>query len=270
MMTDYPWSKLLLTSAASLGAVAVVMGLTCAVAITRRRHSIVDVVWGLGFAIVAVVGMVTSVGWNEDADDLRRLLVVAMTVAWGVRLGSYIGWRNAGQPDDPRYQSLFRGENPRVAEAVTKVYLPQGLAMWFVSLPVQVAVHHDGSMGVIGWSGVAIWAVGLFFETVGDAQMARFRGDPANKGRVMDRGLWRYTRHPNYFGDSCVWFGIFLVAAEQWPGVLTVLSPVAMTYLLVAKTGKSLLERSMHTSKPGYADYVARTSGFVPWPPRQR
>ena len=269
-MTDYPWSKLLLTSAVSLGVIVVVMGLTCAVAIARRKHSIVDVVWGLGFAIVAVICLVTSVSSNEDADDVRRLLVVMMTVAWGVRLGSYIGWRNAGQPEDPRYRALFGGKEPGVAEAAAKVYLPQGLAMWFVSLPVQVAVHHEGDIGVIGLLGGAVWAVGLFFEAVGDFQMSRFRADPANKGQVMDRGLWRYTRHPNYFGDSCVWFGIFLVAAERWPGVLTVLSPVAMTYLLVAKTGKSLLERSMHTSKPGYADYVARTSGFVPWPPRQR
>ncbi|CAN5826971.1 DUF1295 domain-containing protein [soil metagenome] len=267
-MANDLWSKLLITSAASLGAVAVVMGLTCALGLARRKHSIVDVVWGLGFAIVAVVALLVSVAWNEDADDLRRTLVVAMTVAWGVRLGAYIGWRNAGQPDDPRYQALFGGKDPQVAEAVAKVYLPQGLAMWFVSLPVQVAVHHDGSMGVIGWLGVAVWAVGLFFEAVGDAQMARFRADPANKGRVMDRGLWRYTRHPNYFGDSCVWWGIFLVAAERWPGVLTVLSPLVMTYLLVAKTGKALLERSMHGTKPGYADYVARTSGFFPLPPK--
>ncbi len=268
-MTDYPWSQLLLTSAASFGVIAIVMGLTCAVAIARRKHSVVDVVWGFGFAVVAIVGLLISITSNEDADDLRRLLVVVMTVAWGVRLGGYIGWRNAGEPDDPRYKALFRGEDPRVAEAVVKVYLPQGLAMWFVSLPVQVAVHHGGEMGVIGWLGVAVWAVGLFFETVGDVQMASFRNDPSNKGTVMDRGLWRYTRHPNYFGDSCVWWGIYLVAAERWPGVLTVLSPVLMTYLLVAKTGKSLLERSMHKSKPGYGDYVASTSGFFPLPPKR-
>jgi len=269
-MDDYPYRHLIATCAASLLAIALLMAVTCALAMRWRKHSIVDVVWGLGFAIVAVICLVTSVSSNEDADDVRRLLVVMMTVAWGVRLGSYIGLRNAGQPEDPRYRALFGGKEPGVAEAAAKVYLPQGLAMWFVSLPVQVAVHHEGDIGVIGLLGGAVWAVGLFFEAVGDFQMSRFRADPANKGQVMDRGLWRYTRHPNYFGDSCVWFGIFLVAAERWPGVLTVLSPVVMTYLLVAKTGKSLLERSMHTSKPGYADYVARTSGFVPWPPRQR
>ncbi|MEJ7721658.1 MAG: DUF1295 domain-containing protein [Ilumatobacteraceae bacterium] len=114
-----------------------------------------------------------------------------------------------------------------------------------------------------------IWAIGLTFETVGDLQLTRFRADPANKGQVMDHGLWRYTRHPNYFGDACVWWGIFLVAAEHWPGVLTILSPAVMTYLLVAKTGKALLERSMQESKPGYAEYVDRTSGFVPLPPRR-
>ena len=114
-----------------------------------------------------------------------------------------------------------------------------------------------------------MWAVGLFFETVGDAQLQAFRDDPASKGKVLDTGLWRYTRHPNYFGDACVWWGIFLVSAQAWPGVLTVLSPLVMTYLLANGSGKPLLEKGMSSRRPGYDEYVRRTSGFVPLPPKK-
>lgn len=266
-MDDYPYRHLIATSAASLLAIALVMAITCSLAMRWRKHSIVDVVWGLGFAVVAIVCFVSSLA-ADDADGPRRAAVVAMTIVWGLRLATHIGLRTRGGEEDSRYRALFRGGEPKIAQALAKVYAPQGLIMWFVSLPVQVAVLHPRGLGVIGWIGIAVWAIGFTFETVGDLQLTRFRNDPATKGLVMDRGLWRYTRHPNYFGDACVWWGIFLVAAERWPGVLTILSPVAMTYLLVAKTGKALLEWSMQRSKPGYADYVARTSGFVPLPPR--
>src|SRR6185312_10702217 len=118
--------------------------------------------------------------------------------------------------------------------------------------------------------GVALWLLGFTFEAVGDRQLDRFRADPANRGRVLETGLWRYSRHPNYFGDACVWWGLYALAALAWPGPLTVLSPLLMTWLLTAKTGKPLLERHLTGRRPGYADYVARTSGFVPWPPRRR
>ncbi len=141
--------------------------------------------------------------------------------------------------------------------------------MWLVSLPVQVTSFAPDSLGWVAWIGVALWGVGLFFETVGDAQLTRFRNDPASKGQVLDTGLWRYTRHPNYFGDACVWWGIFLVAASAWPGVLTVFSPLVMTYLLTMGSGKPLLEKGMGSRRPGYDDYVARTSGFFPLPPKR-
>ena len=141
--------------------------------------------------------------------------------------------------------------------------------MWFVSLPVQVAAFEPSSPGVLAWVGVLVWAVGLAFEGVGDAQLTRFRNDPATRGQVLDTGLWRYTRHPNYFGDACVWWGLSLVAFDAWPGVLTVLSPLAMTWLLAKGTGKPLLEKDMSSRRPGYAEYVRRTSGFVPLPPRK-
>ena len=151
---------------------------------------------------------------------------------------------------------------------VRKVLLPQGLAIWFVSLPVQVSAVTTGGIGIWTWLGVAVWLLGMVFESVGDAQLAAYKKD-RERPPVMDRGLWRYTRHPNYFGDACVWWGIWLVAADAWPGVLTVLSPAAMTFFLVFATGARLLERSM-MKRPGYPEYAERTSMFFPLPPKKR
>lgn len=149
------------------------------------------------------------------------------------------------------------------------VYLLQGALVWLVSLPVQAAQYATGPVSVLAWPGVALWAVGIYFEAVGDAQKARFKADPANKGRIMDRGLWRYTRHPNYFGDFCVWWGLFLIACDGGvaSAVVSFVSPLVMSYLLINGSGKRLLERRM-SGRPGWAEYASRTSGFFPLPPR--
>jgi steroid 5-alpha reductase family enzyme len=138
-----------------------------------------------------------------------------------------------------------------------------------VSIPVQVAMFETSEPGALLYIGTAVWAVGFAFESIGDWQLARFRADPANQGQVMDRGLWRYTRHPNYFGDACVWWGLWLIAAQQWQGLVTVLSPVLMTWTLTRKTGKPTLEKDIADRRPGYKEYVERTSGFVPLPRRE-
>ena len=149
------------------------------------------------------------------------------------------------------------------------IYWAQGWVMWFVSLPVQVAMYEHAALGGIAWLGAAVWAVGFGFEAVGDGQLRRLWADPANAGRVLDTGLWRYTRHPNYFGDAVVWFGLWLLACPHWLGLLVVISPIDMTNMLVRHTGKRLLEKHMARSRgAAYADYVRRTSGFVPWAPR--
>ncbi len=201
---------------------------------------------------------------------MRRTLVLAMTALWGLRLATHIALRSRGHGEDPRYEALMAKApgNPNLY-AFRKIYLTQGAVMWFVSLPVQVAVFETPAIGWIAWVGVAVWALGMFFETVGDWQLSRFRNDPASKGQVLDTGLWRYTRHPNYFGDACAWWGISLVSFDAWPGILTVLSPLAMTWLLARGTGKPLLEKDIASRRPGYADYVRRTSGFVPLPPKK-
>jgi steroid 5-alpha reductase family enzyme len=184
-------------------------------------------------------------------------------------LSAYIWWRSRGAGEDPRYERLMaRAGGSKAAHALVAIFAPQAFLAWFVSLPVQITMYQRSGPGPLTWLGAAVWAVGLFFEAAGDAQMAAFRRDPANRGQVMDRGLWRYTRHPNYFGDATVWLGLYLIAADAWPGPLAVLSPLAMLYFLYFKSGKGLLEKDLSTSKPGYADYVRRTSGFLPLPPR--
>ncbi len=249
-----------------LGVVAV-LAVTFAVALAQHRHSVIDTAWGLAFAVVALVGFAASSGHGDDA---RRVLVAAMTGAWGLRLAGHIGWRARGAGEDPRYDDLLaKAPGNRDVYALRSVYLVQGVVLLFVSLPVQVTFFSRGALGWLAWVGVVVWAVGLFFEAVGDYQLARFKADPAHKGIVMTRGLWRYTRHPNYFGDACVWWGLFLVSASAWPGVLTVLSPLVMTYVLARGTGKKLLEGRMN-DRPGFAEYVQQTSGFVPLPPRTR
>jgi len=143
------------------------------------------------------------------------------------------------------------------------VFVLQAVISWFISLPVQAAMYARSGWSFLAYVGIAVWLIGLFFESVGDAQMNAFRNDPANEGQVMDRGLWRYTRHPNYFGDATVWWGLSVIAFAHWPGPLTVFSPVLMTWLLAKGTGKPLLEKDIEERRPGYADYVRRTSGFA-------
>ena len=199
-------------------------------------------------------------------------MLVALVAVWGGRLSSHIFTRSRGHGEDPRYEAILGGSLPEagVGVAVRRVFLVQGVAVWLVSLPLQAAALSDTEWTWAVWLGIAVWVVGVLFETVGDAQLAAYKRNP-DRGPVMDRGLWSWTRHPNYFGDSCVWWGIWLaggVASGWLPGLVSVLSPVAMTVWLVWITGARLLERTM-MKRPGYPEYAARTSMFVPLPPRR-
>lgn len=229
------------------------------------RHNVIDTAWGLLFVTAALVVFPASSGFG---DGLRRWLLLAMPLLWGLRLAQHVGRRSAGKGEDPRYEQLLdKAKGNRDLYALRMIYLLQAVLAFVISAPIQVGAFESGPVRVIGWIGVCVWVVGVFFETVGDHQMEAFRRDPANKGALMNRGLWRYTRHPNYFGDACVWWGIFLVAAERWPGVLTVFAPVIMTALLTRGSGARILDKHM-SGRPGWAEYAARTSGFVPLPPR--
>jgi steroid 5-alpha reductase family enzyme len=246
-------------------AVAIAMLALWVVSLVLRDASIVDIWWGLGFVLIAA----TAFAVGEGGDPGRRALVLVLTAAWGLRLGGYLLWRNWGAGEDPRYQAMRRHFGARFPlVSLASVFGLQGVLMWFVSLPVQVAMASPGSLGALDAVGTLTVAIGLGFESVGDLQLARFKADPANAGRVMDRGLWRYTRHPNYFGDCLAWWGLFAIALSTPAGVYTVLSPVLMTFLLLRVSGVALLERSIGKRRPEYAAYQARTSAFVPLPPR--
>ena len=255
---------LLTVVAASFATATAAMVVTALAARRRGRVSVVDIAWGLVFVGIAWVSFVVGTGSG------RSLLLALLVTLWGARLAWHIRRRALGAGEDPRYDRLLADapEGRRFAYAVRRVFVVQGLAAWFVSLPVQVAASTDSALGWVAWLGVVVWLVGVAFEVGGDAQLAAFKKDPANRGRVMDRGLWGWTRHPNYFGDAAVWWGIWLVAAEAWPGVLTVLSPVAMTYFLAFATGARLLESEM-AQRPGYPEYMERTSMFLPVPPKR-
>ena len=272
-VSSFPWAALLtnLWATALVTAAVMLASWTVGVFVRGGRHDGVDVVWGLGFAIVAVTTLLLSAG---DGDTWRRVLVTALTTVWGLRLGGHIYLRNRGHDEDPRYVELLSHATGSPAlYALRKVYLVQGLVLWLVSLPVQLAQYGRGDTllggsDVAAWVGVALWLVGFLFEAIGDAQLSRFKADPTSRGQVMDRGLWRYTRHPNYFGDACVWCGLGMLALHHPPGLLGLPSVAIMVFFLVKGTGAKLLESTIGDRRPGYADYIARTSGFVPLPPK--
>ena len=261
-------SDVLPVLAVGLLTAAVVMTVAALVARAVGRVAVVDIAWGLGFVAIAVTTAVVAQG-----DAVRRWMVPVLVGMWGLRLAWHIRRRAVGSGEDPRYEALLGGPVREVgfAAAVRKVFLVQGVAMWFISLPVQVGAALSVRWWPVVVAGVAVWLLGLVFEAVGDAQLAAYKRDP-DRGPVMDRGLWAWTRHPNYFGDACVWWGLWLVGglASGWlPGLLTVLAPVAMTYFLLFATGARLLEKSM-MKRPGNPEYAARTSMFFPLPPRRR
>lgn len=247
------------------GAVAaLVMTVTALSARRAGRVSVVDTAWGIGLSLVALTAALVGTALAEG-DDVRRWLLVGLVAAWGLRLSWHMHRRNHGKGEDPRYEAMLADATP--LQVVLKVWVTQGAAILLVALPVMVAATSDGALGLLAAAGAAVWLLGVGFEGIGDAQLAAFKADPANRGRIMDRGLWSWTRHPNYFGDACVWWGIWLVSLASWWSVLTVIAPITMTWFLVHATGARLLERHM-AGRPGWDAYAARTSFFVPRPPR--
>jgi len=248
-------------------AVIVLMVATWLVSVVLKDASIVDIVWGSGFVLVAWVAFFVGEGY-----DGRKWLITLLASAWGLRLSIYLFVRNHGKGEDYRYRAMRRrwGSRFPVISLVT-VFGLQGVLMWVVSMPLQVAQLSGmpGGFTVVDFVGAAIWLVGFGFESIGDFQLRRFKADPANAGKVMDRGLWKYTRHPNYFGDALLWWGMFIVALARWENVAVIFSPIIMTVLLTRVSGVPLLEASLTRRREGYAEYVARTSSFIPRPPKR-
>jgi len=247
----------------ALPALLAAAALTWVVSVARRNVTIVDTLWSLLFVLAAAM-----YAWAAAPPTRRAWLVLAMVGAWGLRLAVYLAWRNWGHEEDHRYRAIRLRNEPNFAlKSLWLIFGFQALLAWLISLPLAGAISGDAPLGPLDVLGVALWAVGLFFEAVGDWQLARFKADPHNAGRVMDRGLWRYTRHPNYFGDFCVWWGLYVVAASAgawW----SIVGPLVMSFLLLRFSGVTLLESDIGARRPAYAEYVRRTNTFFPGPPR--
>jgi steroid 5-alpha reductase family enzyme len=247
-----------------LAVVILAAAVVWAVSVRRKNVAIVDSLWSLMFVMLACVYA------SEAPHPLiqRAWLALVLVAIWALRLSLYITWRNWGHGEDPRYQAIRARNQPNFAfKSLYLVFILQALLAWLVSLPLLGAVMSERGLGWLDAVGALLWFIGILFEAGGDWQLARFSADAANKGRVMDRGFWRYTRHPNYFGDFCVWWGLFLIAssAGAW---WSVAGPLLMSLLLMRVSGVTLLERNIGKRRPGYADYARRTSAFFPWFPK--
>jgi steroid 5-alpha reductase family enzyme len=266
-VSGLPAGPFAVTLVATAAALLVMMAVTFAVALKAGKHSVVDTAWGIGIAVVATVALVSSLGYGQPA---RRYILVAAAVIWGLRLAVYIGSRNRGKPEDPRYRDLLsKAKGDKNLYALRTVYLLQALILWVACLPIQAGMLERAPAGPLTVIGAVVFGGGFVFESVGDWQLARFKADPAHRGLIMDRGLWRYTRHPNYFGDACMWWGLFLISLGSWAELPTVIAPLLMTFILTRGTGQRLTDQRMAATRPQYADYAARTSAFIPLPPRK-
>ncbi len=237
------------------------------VSLRRRDASLVDPLWGPAFLLVAGVGAVAGSGTAG-----RRALVVVLVATWALRLAAHLVRRSRGRGEDYRYRAMRERHGERFGWiSLWTVFLLQGALVVFIGLPLLVATGRAGPpLGGLDLLGAGLWTIGFLFEAIGDRQLARFTAEPAQRGAVCDRGLWRYTRHPNYFGDATLWWGFYVIACAVPGGAWTLASPLLMTFLLLRVSGVALLEQGLRASKPGYAEYVARTSSFFPWPPRAR
>ncbi len=262
------WQDIGIVLVVNLGVTMGAVLLLWLISIPLRDVSIID----MAFALILLA--VTVVTWlMTDGAAARKNLILLLVALWAVRITSHLVRRNWGHGEDPRYTKLrswVADDRAFVWLSLRQVFLLQGIVLWLVSLPVQVGQIYrvPAELGIPAMLGIAVWLLGFVFETVADRQLARFRADPANKGKVLDTGLWRYSRHPNYFGELCVWWGLFLIACDNPWGLLTILGPIGYTHLIVNVTGQRTLDKKLARDKPGYRDYMEKTSGMIPLPPR--
>lgn len=236
-----------------------------AASVPLRDASLADRVWS---ALIAAPAVLYAV---QLGTDLRVQVMLAILLAWALRLAVYVTWRNWGHGEDRRYQAMRARNQPGFAlKSLWLVFGLQAVLAWIVGWPVLAAAGSAQAWTPWDTLGAGLALGGVLVESIADAQLARFRRDPANQGQVMDRGLWRYSRHPNYFGEACLWWGLGLMglAGGGWAAAWCLLSPLMMTVLLLRVSGVTLLEQDMAERRPAYRDYVRRTSAFIPWPPR--
>jgi len=238
-----------------------------AISIFLKNVSIVDLFWGFGFVVSAIVYFINSSGY-----EARKILLLVLVSIWGLRLSVYLAGRNIGKGEDFRYAQFRRnyGEHRYWWISFFQTFLLQGVLMWLISVPLLGAMYYSSndSLGILDFIGVVFWLIGISFEAGGDFQLAKFKANPKNKGTVLNTGFWKYTRHPNYFGDSSVWWGygfICLAAGSYFP----ILGSVLMTALIIKVSGVALLEKSLKETKPQYREYIEKTSAFIPWFPKK-
>lgn len=252
----------------NLVAVLMVMMFAWMLSLLKKDAGIADIFWGSGFVLVAWITFFVSEGYGP-----RRFILTSMATLWGLRLSLHLLVRNWGLKEDHRYQAMRRVHGTRfwIVSLVT-VFLFQGVLLWAVSLVIQAAafVTDPSRLTWLDALGVLIWSAGFVFETVADKQLARFRSDPNNKGKVMDQGLWAYSRHPNYFGEALVWWGFYAIALNHPGNAWVILSPALITFLLLRVSGVSLLEKTITERRPAYVDYMRKTSAFFPWFPKRK
>jgi len=256
----------LMAALIGLGAILTFLTFVWMLSLRLQDASVADIFWGLGFVMLAWLFCLLS-----PALTPRSWLVATLITLWGMRLSAHIFRRHHGHGEDPRYQAMRASHGSAFWwRSLFTVFWLQGAILWFVALPLLVAVRAaaPAALNAVDGLGVLLFAIGFGFEVVGDYQLERFKAEPGNRGHVLDRGLWRYTRHPNYFGDATMWWGMYAIAASTPGGWLTVLSPFLMTLLLMRVSGVTLLEESLKVSKPGYRAYIMRTPVFFPWFPR--
>jgi len=248
-------------------AVAFMMLLGWLVSLYKKNVTIVDSLWGLGFILIAWLTW-----FQADGYWARKLLLASLATIWGVRLVVYLSVRNYGKSEDPRYAKWRKASGPRFWwVSLFKVFLLQALFLWSIALAIQTGQTNaqPTHLGVLDLAGTGIWIIGFVFESVGDWQLTRFKSIPANRGKVMDRGLWQYTRHPNYFGECLIWWGLFCITLSDPRAWWTVVSPIIITLVLLKMTGIPLTEKLILEKRPGYRAYRESTAAFFPWFPNR-
>jgi steroid 5-alpha reductase family enzyme len=247
--------------------IMIIMTILWIISIAIRNVSIVDLFWGAGFVVVCVYYHIYGHG-----NEVRKIILMSLVAIWGLRLSVYLARRNIGKGEDFRYGEFRRkyGEKRYWWISFFQTFLLQGVLMWLISAPLLAAQYygHDVYPGILDYAGIALWIVGFTFEAGGDLQLARFKAVPSNKGKVLDKGFWHYTRHPNYFGDSAVWWGYGLICLASG-SILPLLGCVLMTVMIIKVSGVILLEKSLKEKKPDYKKYIESTSSFIPWFPRR-
>lgn len=244
-----------------------IMTILWVVSIILKNVSIVDLFWGFGFVLTTGFYFL-----NTDGYEPRKTILMVLVAIWGLRLSAYLAWRNIGKGEDFRYRQ-FRinyGEKKYWWISFFQTFLLQGFLMWLISVPLLGAQFYGkgNPLNIFDYAGIVMWIIGFSFEAGGDLQLALFKSDPSNNGKVLDRGFWRYTRHPNYFGDSSVWWGYGLICIASG-SYLPVFGSILMTALIIKVSGIALLEKTLKDQKPQYKEYIERTSTFLPWFPKK-